>query len=200
MNWKWPLTRHEIDLGGTILGLEIVADPDAVLDAAVEDEREGRPATLPYWANLWPSGIALARWAFANVRPGQTVLDLGCGMGVVGAAAAKAGGIVTVADIEPDAVDLAVRNSGGRGVVFDFVTEQLDASFDWIFGADVLYEPQLAGPVLAFVVNHGGRAVLADPNRSSAEALLALGEFRAVTIEPGVRLIFVGPNKNTHAG
>ncbi|MEM8873481.1 MAG: methyltransferase domain-containing protein [Planctomycetota bacterium] len=191
MKWKWPLQRREFELGDTTVALDVVADPDAVLDAAVEAERDGEPATLPYWASVWPSGIALARWALANVRPGQSVLDLGCGMGLVGAAAAKAGGVVTVADIEPDAVELAAHNTGGRGLVMDFTDPPTDETFDWILGGDVLYEREIAEALAKFIERHGGRAVLADPHRQSAEAFLAVCACDVQPVSDNVRLIHI---------
>lgn len=195
MKWKWPLQQREIELGSSTLVLDVVADPDAVLDAAVEAERAGHIATLPYWASLWPSGIELARWALNNVTAGQTVLDLGCGMGVVGAAAAWAGAIVTVADIEPDAVELAVRNTGGRGLVIDLGGPPLGETFDLILGGDLLYERSIAQPLRRFIADHGGRAVIADPHRQSADTFLALEEFEIEKVAQNVRLIHVGQTK-----
>ena len=47
----------------------------------------------PYWAFCWPAGQILARWVLDNADKfcGKTVLDLGCGSGVVAIAAARAG-------------------------------------------------------------------------------------------------------------
>ena len=53
----------------------------------------GRPNDDPHWADLWHGGAALAAEIFAEpelVR-GKRVIDLGCGLGIAGIAAAMVG-------------------------------------------------------------------------------------------------------------
>ena len=60
----------------------------------------------------------LAMLSVADFQPGQRVLDLGCGCGVVGIVAAKKCGAegVWMADIDPAAVAIARRNAEANGV------------------------------------------------------------------------------------
>ena len=60
----------------------------------------------------------LAMLSVADFQPGQRVLDLGCGCGVVGIVAAKKCGAegVWMADIDPAAVEIARRNAEANGV------------------------------------------------------------------------------------
>src|SRR5689334_4908016 len=53
---------------------------DPLLDAAASDPEQN----LPYWATLWPSGIALADVLLSQPvsLAGQHVIELGCGAGV----------------------------------------------------------------------------------------------------------------------
>ena len=63
------------------------------------EEECGAPQAVPFWAAVWPAGQLLARVVQAEpawVR-GQTVLDLGCGSGVAGIAALRAGATRVVA-------------------------------------------------------------------------------------------------------
>ena len=48
---------------------------------------------LPYWAFAWAAGQGLAQHILLNPElvAGKRVLDFGCGSGIVGIAAAKAG-------------------------------------------------------------------------------------------------------------
>ena len=48
---------------------------------------------LPYWALLWPSGMALAEAILAapSLIAGKRTLELGCGLGVTASAALKPG-------------------------------------------------------------------------------------------------------------
>src|SRR5262249_21967021 len=124
-----------------------------VLDEACaeEDRREKRtgirlenPPHLPYWAELWESSRALAATMAdeSRLQP-LRVLDLGCGMGLAGVAAAAVGHRVTLADLEPPALLFARLNTLGyeanvRRV--NWQTDNLKERFDLILGADIVYE------------------------------------------------------------
>ena len=77
------------------------------------EEECGAPQAVPFWAAVWPAGQLLARVVQAEpawVR-GQTVLDLGCGSGVAGIAALRAGvttanGGVPIGALRPTRVGL----------------------------------------------------------------------------------------------
>jgi len=78
----------------------------------------GIGAGVPYWAVAWPGGQALARWLLDHPRAvcGRAVMDLGCGSGLVAAAAMRAGAARAVAlDCDPlalAAVGETMRLSG----------------------------------------------------------------------------------------
>jgi hypothetical protein len=58
----------------------------------------------PYWAQLWPSSVALAR-AVAIAKPaGARVLELRCGLGLPSIAAALSGAHVLATDRSTDAL------------------------------------------------------------------------------------------------
>ncbi len=87
---------------------------------------------------LFRTGPFLGRVVAESVRPGTTVLDLGCGSGVVGLLAARRGARVVAADINPDAVIAARDNAADNhlpvearlGDLFDPI--ELDERFDAI--------------------------------------------------------------------
>jgi ribosomal protein L11 methylase PrmA len=54
--------------------------------------------------------------AFARILPGETVLDVGCGTGVVAVAAARAGGIAKGLDLTPVLLERARENASLAGV------------------------------------------------------------------------------------
>ena len=82
----------------------------------------------------------LAMLSCAAFEPGQRVLDLGCGCGLVGILAAKVCGAenVVLCDIDPLAVDIARRNAarngagGVKAVVSDGFSALDDTGFDLI--------------------------------------------------------------------
>ena len=60
---KWPLAE------GIEVELVEVADSYELLDRMIEQEgRMVRVERFPYWAEVWPASLALARWLCAN-RP-----------------------------------------------------------------------------------------------------------------------------------
>jgi predicted nicotinamide N-methyase len=145
---------------------------DALLDEvlAEDDPADDR---LPFWAELWPSGSALAAAVAGLDLTGRRVLELGCGLGVVAVAAAMAGADVLAADQSAEAIAFTTANAERNGVAVRTVRcaferpEPLFAGAPWdlVLAADVLYEPKTV-PVLVDLLPRLGRAVwLADPGR-----------------------------------
>ena len=68
---------------------------------------------LPYWAELWPSSLALAQWLKTNESQikEKNCLDLGCGLGFTALCGARLGAHVTGVDYEADAIALAKENA-----------------------------------------------------------------------------------------
>jgi predicted nicotinamide N-methyase len=79
----------------------------------------GRPNDDPHWADLWHGGAALASDIFARpelVR-GKRVIDLGCGLGIAGIAAAMVGAReVVMTDREERALWCALAGCKANGV------------------------------------------------------------------------------------
>lgn len=104
----------------------------------------GVPLRLQTAASLFsparPDAGTLAMLARVTLTPGQTLLDLGCGYGLVGLWAARVTGPerVWMVDIDPVAVDCAARNATLNGLegmhvqVADGVTGLDAAGFDHI--------------------------------------------------------------------
>src|SRR5687768_7816263 len=82
--------------------LSVLHPPDA--EALLSEEAFEREEFLPYWAELWPSGVALAREVAGRPLAGVRVLELGCGLGMPSLAAALGGAHVLATDWAPDAI------------------------------------------------------------------------------------------------
>ena len=77
------LVPVQFQYGPVSLQLQAAAD----LDSLVTNDSD--PDRLPYWAVLWESARGLARWLIDRGGwPGLPVLELGCGLGLPGLAAA----------------------------------------------------------------------------------------------------------------
>src|SRR5690242_18119558 len=85
------------------------ADTDRLLDDAESDPEQH----LPYWAEIWPSGIALADVALARAGElaGQPAIELGCGLGITAAAALAAGARLLAADYSTISLTLCRHNT-----------------------------------------------------------------------------------------
>lgn len=164
------------------LGVYVLADPDALLDQLDDASFQASDEQMPYWSLLWPAGTALAQAVLAGPDlTGVRVLDLGCGVGAAGLAAARRGAAVTFLDWAGEA-ELLVRASArrqelrvARFVIADWRTPPADlGTFDRILAADVLYEARNARPVARFLAAQlapGGEAWLTDPGRLHAQGL-----------------------------
>jgi predicted nicotinamide N-methyase len=160
-----------------------IADLDVLLEEVdpvtfAEDER------LPYWAELWPSSVALARYTAQCLDvSGRQVLELGCGLGLVGVVAALQGARVLCTDYEPDALAFARHNArcnASRGIRFrlvDWRQPALHRRYDYILASDVIYEARNFGPLVALLqrfLARRGAAVFSEPGRPNAIPFFAL--------------------------
>ena len=169
--------------GGLTIELLRVAEVDTLLDRLPKiqfrpDER------LPYWADLWPSSLALAQYLWAAVDlQGLEVLELGCGLGLAGIAASCKGGVVTFSDYEADALAFtrynAYRNGCSQAIVrhLDWHAPRLNRTYAVILASDVLYERANFHPLLQLLhqaLGPDGHFILAEPNRPIARDFFRL--------------------------
>ncbi len=166
-----------IDILGKQWTLERRADLES-LWREIDQESLGEDDRLPYWTEAWPAGLGLAQWLLENpaaVR-GKCCLDLGCGLGLAAMAAAQAGGRVTGADYEPQALQFARRNAARNNApVAGWLAMDWRApacrrgAFECILAADVVYERRFIEPVSGFLEHAlapGGEVYIAEPCRN----------------------------------
>lgn len=178
-----PLQVDQVAIPGTAASYEMTrpADFDALLDSAADDPQQN----LPYWAELWPSGIALAAALITAPEPqaGLRALELGCGLGVTAIAALQRGMSLLATDYSHEALALCAlntaRNAGRTPMARQVNWREPDQAFLQIAGegfplvlaADVLYEARDVEP-LRELVDHivalDGALWLAEPGRAPA--------------------------------
>lgn len=171
------MREERILVAGHELLLKRPDDPESLID----ESRFAEDEFLPYWADLWPSGLALARHLGELDLGGKTVLELGCGLALPSFAAALAGADVVATDWAPEAVELVAVNAAANrlsvtSTVLDWGSGTSEVGrFDLVIAADVLYEERNALPLLALLdetIAPGGEALIADPGRRHAAAFL----------------------------
>ncbi|MFN8606908.1 MAG: 50S ribosomal protein L11 methyltransferase [Vulcanimicrobiota bacterium] len=101
----------------------------------------------PYWAFCWPGGGWLSQWLPTQPCPG-TVVDLGCGSGILSIALTRAGWKVLAVDSDPEARLATRENARANGVDFPVLAclDEIREKVDLLVLADFLYDPaNLAG-------------------------------------------------------
>lgn len=131
-------------VGSVLLYLLQPDFPRAPLDPAVAAAVWDSP---PYWAFCWPGGGWLSQWLPQQESPG-TVVDLGCGSGILSISLTQAGWKVWAVDSDPEARLATQVNARANGVDFPIVSslEEIKEPVDLLVLADFLYDPaNLAG-------------------------------------------------------
>ena len=179
---RYDLRRLRLPIGGKTLSI-VVPDAGSWIRRGEWVPAAERGAEPPYWVQVWPASVCVARLlARLGSLRGKTVLDLGCGLGVPGIAAASAGATVTFADREADALAFARWNATRAATdappiarLFDWSREVVEGSFDALVLADVSYRPVHHAALQRHVrscLAADGVVVHAEPLRRESNAFL----------------------------
>ena len=139
-------------------------------DPAAEDK-------IPYWVEIWPAAIVLARWLSgrADELRGRTCLDLGCGLGLTASVAAFSARRVLAMDLDFSALTHARQSARLNQTPMPGWLQM-----DWrhpavkrhacsrIWGADILYESRFFSPLLDLfehALQPGGKIWITTPVR-----------------------------------
>jgi ribosomal protein L11 methyltransferase len=124
-----------------------------------------------------PTTRLCLEWLERNVSDGCTMLDYGCGSGILAIAAARLGaGQVAGVDIDPQAVDAARANAERNGVsaLFADSAEPVAGEYDLVV-ANILSNPlRVLAPAICAHVRRGGRLSLSGILREQADEIIAI--------------------------
>ena len=166
---------------------ELPEDTDNAATAARRTAMSG--GLLPYWALVWPSGLALAETILAHPEAlrGKRALELGCGLGTTAIAAITTDASLSVADCFAETLLFCryntLRNAGRlpRTLLLNWRTPAgraacvARAPYDALLAADILYEQDDLEPLLDLVprlLTPDGAFWLAEPGRRVSRAFV----------------------------
>lgn len=170
---RFPLRRRDVEASHERLRLVVPKSSQDLLTAGWS------PGDLPHWADVWPASVAFARHLLRQSATwrDRRVVDLGCGLGVAGIAAAKRGADVLFADLSDDALEFARFNVAQNDCAerarfrrFDWAREDLPEC-DVLILSDVTYEYKALSALLRHVERiaaWGGSVHALDPWRPTA--------------------------------
>jgi len=131
---------------------------------------------LAFGTGAHPTTRLCLRWLAQNVAPGDSVLDYGCGSGILAVAAAKLGAArVAGADIDRQAIRASIDNARANDVRAEFaLVDALAPERFAIVVANILANPlRLLAPALAARTCRGGRIALCGILDPQADGVIA---------------------------
>ncbi len=132
---------------------------------------------LAFGTGSHPTTHLCLQWLERNIRGGESVLDYGCGSGILAITARKLGaGRVQGVDIDPQAVAASRQNAEQNQVEAEFGLPDTAPKIQVdIVVANILANPlKVLAPALAQAVRPGGRIVLSGILAPQAEETLAI--------------------------
>lgn len=184
-----PLYKTEavtLDISGHTFTLKVVSNIDELFSDLVNkgaDHEDVKDERIPYWAELWPSAIAMAEFLMDRglIKKGMQVTELGCGIGLPGIVAGKMGAQVIFTDYLQSALQLAEINfrlnncTNALFKIMDWRHPNKEFSAELVLASDVAYErksfPALIRCLKA-LCKPDGHILLAEPNRNFASGLI----------------------------
>jgi predicted nicotinamide N-methyase len=175
-----------LDVEGLAVQLSVITNTAELMDELIakgSEHEDVQDERIPYWADLWPSALALSRHLVRSglVRPGVRVTEIGCGLGLPGIVAGLLGAETTLTDYLPDALRFAHHNWGqnlsrpARFELMDWRQPDPALAADLLLASDVAYESRAFGflpQAFRMLCRPGGTILLSEPNRAVAAAFL----------------------------
>ena len=185
----------QLKIGDFNINVKKVKNIDSLYDDLIskgQEHEDVKDERIPYWAELWPSSIGLSSYL---VRSGislekKKILEIGCGLGLVGITAGLLNGNIVLSDYSREALNLSMDNwnlnikNDPKTALIDWRNPDLNYKSDIILASDVLYEKRSHKHLIDFfrsMLKDDGFALVADPQRSATKEFVK-------TFSPGIAI------------
>jgi len=182
----WNTIEEEIRIGELNVRINRISDIDSLFNSLIakgDNDPDVLDERIPYWAELWPSAIALSKFLVEQkvIHAGAKVLEIGCGLGLPGIVAAKLGANVIFSDYLPEALEAARMNAHQNGIsdsaflTMDWRKPEMIPGLQFILASDVAYERRSFESLMQafdFYIRKNVVIILSEPNRAFAKPFL----------------------------
>ena len=198
-NWMeaWKQHYHPIEVGKKILILPAWIDPPSDGDRIVIQIDPG----MAFGTGAHPTTQLCLEWLERLIKPGSSVIDVGCGSGILSIAAAKLGADrVLAVDVDKKAVELAresaVLNNVGnridivRGSVKEILDEQYSITHAPIVVANILSRTlmNLLTQGLGNLITRDGRLMLSGILKENEKDILGVLDELSLQVEQRIAM------------
>jgi predicted nicotinamide N-methyase len=174
--------KKKLSVEGIDVELLTIKNIDEIYDNLVKKGKEHPDVAderIPYWAELWPSAIALSKHIIKTkaITLNSRALELGCGLGLPGIIASKLGAKVIFSDYLNEALAFAKYNcelNNINNAAFELLdwrkTEELN-KYPIILASDLAYEKRSFEHLAAAckdLLEQNGVMYLSEPKREYA--------------------------------
>jgi methyltransferase-like protein 23 len=174
-----PLNLHTIEIGSIRIEMYL-PDPESVRKKYDAEKIGDTENPFPFWAKIWPSAFALAKYLNENpdIIKGKKVLELAGGLGLPSLIASHYAKKVCCSDYLEEAVAVVRQSVLHNGInnmdcrVYNWYSLPEELPADVLLLSDVNYEPAVFDQLIKVCekfLQQGTRIILATPGRIMAK-------------------------------
>jgi predicted nicotinamide N-methyase len=189
--------KDQLKISGIEVSILSVTNVDALYENLVskgEAHEDVKDERIPYWADLWPSAIALCEHLHKTnaITNRLSVHDMGCGLGLPGIFAGMLGANVIFSDYLEEALDFAAQNwklnlsHPASFVKMDWRKPDPFLKADLLIASDVAYEKRsfdFLPETFRSLVKTGGKSIVSEPNRLYSQDFFESLKFSGFNVE-----------------